>query len=406
MPQYTYKGRDKDGKLKVGQRASASVDVLNNDLIREGVIPIDISLHVPKRSFFDKLQDVFQGQVLYLEEMSIFSRQMQVLHKAGVPLVTALSQLSEYTRSNRLSYALKGVIEDLEKGQDLASAMRNYPETFSRLMTDIIHIGESSGHLDQAFGHLYKYLEFEYQNIKQVKSAFRYPLFLAISIFVAVIILNIFVIPNFARFYSNSQLALPWETRLLIGTSSLIVHQGLYILVALGILITAFYRYLHTEEGRLRWDHYILNVPVIGRLIRRLVLIRFCQSMSIVISSGIPVLQGLNIVRNIIQNEYICKQIEQMEAHIERGTTFTKSIEQVELFSPMELQILSVGEKNGELAPALEYINEFHTHEIEFDLKRMSDYLGPVLIGAASLLILIVALGVYLPIWNMVNLVK
>jgi MSHA biogenesis protein MshG len=406
MPQFNYKGRDNDGKLKIGRRASASVDILNNDLIREGVIPIEISLYVPKRSFINRLQDILQGEVLYLEEMSIFSRQMQVLHKAGVPLVTALSQLSEYTRSNRLSYALKGVIEDLEKGQDLASSMRNYPETFSRLMTDIIHIGESSGHLDQAFGHLHKYLEFEYQNIKQIKSAFRYPLFLTISIFLAVIVLNIFVIPNFARFYTNSQLSLPWETRFLIGTSSLIVHQGLYILIALGILVISFYRYLHTEEGKLHWDRYILNIPVIGRLMRRLVLIRFCQSMSIVISSGIPVVQGLDTVKNIIQNIYIGSQIELMKESIQRGTTFTKSIEHIELFSPMELQILSVGEKNGELAPALEHINEFHTHEIEFDLKRMSDYLGPVLIGAASLLILIVALGVYLPIWNMVNLVK
>jgi MSHA biogenesis protein MshG len=178
------------------------------------------------------------------------------------------------------------------------------------------------------------------------------------------------------------------------------------VVITLGILLTAFNRYLATDEGKLYWDKLKLNIPVIGRLIRRLILIRFSQSMSIVISSGIPVVQGLNIVRNIIQNSYISAQIIQMEESIERGTTFTKSIEKVELFSPMELQILSVGEKNGELAPALDYINEFHTHEIEFDLKRMSDYLGPILIGSASLLILIVALGVYLPIWNMVNLVK
>lgn len=406
MPLYIYTGRDKDGKIKTGQRSSTSIDMLNMDLIREGVIPVDIQLRVHKRSFLDNILIFLQGEVLYLEEMAIFSRQMQVLHKAGVPIVTALSQLSEYTRSSRLGYALKGVIADVEKGQDLASSMRNYPEAFSRLMTDIVKIGESSGHLDEAFGHLHKYLEFEYQNIKQVKSAFRYPVFLMVAIIFAIIILNIFVIPNFAHVYASSQMVLPWETRLLIGTSHFILHQGIYVVIALSLLITSFYRYLSTQEGKYHWHRLVLKIPILGRLLKRLVLIRFCQSMSIIINSGISIVQGLDITKNTLQNSYISSQIGQMEASIQRGTTFTKSIEKVDLFSPMELQILSVGEKNGELAPAITYISEFHTHEIEFDLRRLNDYLGPILIGAASGLILIVALGVYLPIWNMVNLVK
>ncbi len=406
MPQFIYKGRDSSGKLKSGQRASASIDTLNADLIREGIVPIDIQPHTQTRSFLDKLVDFLQGEVLYLEEMAIFSRQMQVLHRAGVPIVTALTQLSEYTRSNRLSYALKGVIADVEKGQDLASAMRHYPEAFSRLMSDIVHIGETSGHLDEAFGHLHKYLEFEYQNIKQVKTSLRYPLFLLTSMIFAIIILNVFVIPGFARTYAATQMVLPWETRVLIGTSHFIVHQGVYVIISIGIIIMAFYRYLHTPEGRCNWDHLLLKLPVISRVIKRLILIRFSQSMSIIINSGIPILQGLDIIPNIINNTYIRTQITQMQESIERGTTFTKSIEKIELFTPMELQILSVGEKNGELAPALNYISEFHAHEIEFDLRRINDYLGPVLIGAASLLILAIALGVYLPIWNMVNLVN
>lgn len=406
MPQYSYRARDKDGKLKTGQRSADSIDELNNELLQEGITPLEIRPFTSRQSILDELRSFVQGRSLYLEEMSVFSRQMQILQRAGVPIMVSLTQLARFTRSFKLATALKGTIEYLEKGNSLANSMRHYPKVFTPLMTDIIQIGESSGHLDKSFGQLHKYLQFEYNNAKQIKSAFRYPIFLTISILFAILILNIFVIPPFASFYSKSQISLPWETSLLIGSSYFIVNYGFYFFTSLFILFYALYRYIQSGEGRLAWDKFKIHVPIYGNLLKRIILIRFAQSSSIALSAGLSVTHTLDILPHIINNDYIAKQVVKMKLAVERGVSFTKAITSIELFSPIELQILSVGETNGELSPALDYISEFHAREIEYDLKRINDYLAPILISFVSILILIVALGIYLPIWNMINLVR
>lgn len=405
MPQFIYRGRDRGGHLRVGQRFAFSADNLGIELIKEGISPIQIKLSHSERSYLDKFHDWAQGETLHLQELAIFSRQMELLHKAGVPMVTALKQLAAHTRSYRLAHALHGVIEHLEKGQSLSSAMYYYPEAFSPLIINVIQIGENTGHLSEAFAHLHSYLEFEASSTKQIKSAFRYPIFVSVSIIFAIIILNIFVIPTFAKFYVGLTVSLPWQTRLLIGISNSVVDYGMYLLVVVVASSIMIYRYVRTPQGRYRWNHYALHIPFIGNLLKRIILIRFAQSLSIILTSGISVTQGLTLVKNIINNTYIGEQISRMQEGIERGVPFTQALTKIELFTPLEIQILGVGEKNGELSPALNYISNFHGQEIEFDLKRMNDWIGPIMITAISILILIIALGVYLPIWNMINLV-
>lgn len=406
MPQFNYRGRDKEGHLRVGQRAAASADALNVELVKEGTFPIQITEIHSRRTFITKLQDWVQGENLHLEELAIFSRQMQLLHDAGVPLVTSLKQLSTNTRSKKLAFALNGIIAELEKGLNLAAAMQQYPEVFSPLMISIVQIGENTGQLSQSFAHLHHYLDFELRNNKQIKSAFRYPILILISITIAILVLNFFVIPNFAKFYVNLQVSLPWETRLLINMSNFFINQSIFLLIFIAFIGTLIYRYLKTPQGHYQWNKLQLNLPFMGKLLRRIILIRFSESLSIILSSGISITQGLVLVKNVISNSYIAEQISQMQESIERGVSFTRAIAKSNLFTSLEMQILTVGEKNGELSPALDYIANFHSHEIEYDLKRINDFIGPVMVGLIGGLILIIALGVYLPIWNMINLVR
>lgn len=405
MPQYTYQGRDKDGHAKTGTRTAASIDSLNNELLKEGIFAIRITEAMQTISWRDTLQNWLQKDSLHRDELAIFSRQMKLLHQAGVPMVTALKQLAEHTHSKRLELALLGVSEQLEKGTSLANAMQQYPTIFTPLIVNIIRIGENTGQLDKSFEHVHRYLEFEASNIKQIKTAFRYPTFVLISMLAAIIILNIFVIPSFGKFYSNLSVALPWQTQLLIGMSNIVMHYGIYLAIAMAVLGIYFYRYLKTSTGRLRWDTLLLRAPIIGKLLKRIILIRFSQSLSIMLSSGLSVTQALQLVKDIVINSVIANQIAAMQSALERGTPLTQTLSQVDLFTPLEIQILGVGEKNGELSPALTYIANFHSQEIEFDLKHMSDLIGPILIAVISGIILIIALGVYLPIWNMINLV-
>lgn len=404
MPQYTYRGRDQSGALRTGQRFANNVDHLNADLIHEGISPIQISEVTSKKSLQDMFQDYFYTSAENSEEMAIFARQMQLLHKAGVPMVTALNQLAANTRSKRLAKALAGISILLEQGQSLATAMQQYPSIFSPLIINVVKIGENTGHLAEAFGHIHEYLEFEVNNSKQIKSAFRYPAFVLLSITFAIIVLNIFVIPTFSRFYGGLHMDLPWQTKLLIGTSDFIRHYGFYFLAACAIGAFFLFRYIGTAEGRYQWNRFELYIPVFGKLLKRIILIRFSQSLAIMLGSGLSVTQSLALVNEIILNTYITRQITGMQEAIEGGTAFTHAIAKVNLFTPLEIQILAVGEKNGELSPALSYIANFHSQEISFDLKRIHDLIGPIMIAAVSILILIIALGVYLPIWNMIDL--
>lgn len=404
MKQFSYRGRDKEGRLKIGERVSESAEELGASLIKEGITPVSIEPLRTGNTFWENLSDRLLGEQAKLEELSIFARQMQLLHKAGVPIVASLHQLAANTRSRQLSIALDGVADNLQKGSSMASAMRLYPNTFSPLIVNIVDIGETTGHLSESFGYLYEYLEFESSSIKQIKTAFRYPTFVVISILAAIAILNIFVVPTFAKFYSGLDVALPWQTRFIINFSNIVVHYGYLILIGLVLLFVWIYRYIHTPTGKYKWDTLQLNIPVFGKLLKRIIVIRFCQSLGIVLKSGIAVNQGLALVSNTITNAYINRQILDMQTAIERGVSFTNAIGKMDIFTPLEVQILAVGEKNGELSPALDFISNFHNHEIQYDLKRLSDMIGPIMLAAVAGLVLIIALGVYLPIWNMVNL--
>lgn len=404
MPQFNYRGRDKLGHLREGQRVSASIDILNGDLIKEGINPFSITPVETRQVWREKLVDWIQGKQLQLEELAVFARQMQLLHKAGVPVVASLNQLAANTRSRRLANSLQGVADRLEKGEGLAVAMQHFPDIYSPLMTNIVQIGENTGHLSEAFEHLYEYLDFESNSIKQIRSAFRYPMFVLISIFIAIIVLNIFVVPSFARVYGGLDVGLPWQTELIIASSNLFTHYGYYLLAGCIALTIFTVRYLRTPEGKYKWSRFQLRVPIIGKLLKRIILIRFCQSLAIVLKSGIPINQGLTLVNHIIQNDFIQKQIMAMQESIQRGVSFTSAISKMTLFTPLEVQILAVGEKSGELSPSLTYIGSFQTNEIQYDLKKLNDFIGPTLLAFVSILILIIALGIYLPIWNMINL--
>lgn len=405
MPTFIYRGRDKAGTLRSGERVANTADVLNDELSKEGIFATEIREQVASESPLDKLKAYMHNRTKLLDEMAMFARQMQLLIKSGVPIIPALRQLATFTHSLALANALNGISDHLEKGKSLSAAMDNYPDVFSPLIVNLIKIGESTGHLTEAFGHLHRYLEFESKNRKMIKATFRYPIFVMISIVLAIVALNFFVIPTFAKMYTDLNTPLPWETRALITSSNIMTHYGIYILIAFGFLVYLFNRYVNTPKGKLAYANFKLRVPIYGNVYRRLLLIRLSQTLAIILNSGIPIAQGLTLVKQAMSNQAVENQLAEAQEQIERGTSFSQAMLKVKLFSPLENQIITVGEKDGQLGPAMEYIGTFHNSEIEYDLKRLSDSIGPILIGIISGLVLIIALGIYLPIWNMVDII-
>lgn len=403
MPLFNYRGRDAGGNLKSGQRLAKSADMLSQSLFQEGIIPVSISPVSTAVSLWQTLQDKISNKIP-LDELAIFARQMYLLAKTGVSLTHAMRRLAENTEHKSLAKALFGMVEKLEGGQDLASSMEEYPTIFSPLMISMVRVGQSSGRLDDAFLRISQFIELEASVLKDMKTAMRYPMFVIIALISAVVIVNIFVIPAFAKVFEQAHMDLPLPTLILVGMSNFFVHHWLFMIISVVIITLSVRYYIHTPKGQFLWSKYQLRMPIFGSLIKRLIILRFIQSFAITVNSGVPLIEGIGLLAQSIDNEYIRKQIASMRESIEHGHNLTQAAATTDLFTPLELQILTVSEETGELGVMLEQIATFNKREIEYDIKRLSDLIEPLLIMALAGMVLLLALAVYLPIWNMVRL--
>jgi MSHA biogenesis protein MshG len=405
MPIFLYKGRDETGALKSGKRMAASPGLLSTQLIQEGISPTSITEEKMQNNLWTKLSKMMQP-LPTTDELGMFARQMYTLTKTGVPLAGALRNLADNTKNQRMAQALYGIVEHLEAGQDLAASMQNYPDVFISMIISMVRVGQNSGRLSEAFLHINQHLESQAASQKSLSSAMRYPLFVIVTMVGAIIVINIFVIPAFAHVFEQANVELPLPTLIFIATSNFMLKYWSLLLVAtIGIAVGVKY-YLKSAKGRFKWDAFLLKIPIIGTILRRIIMLRFAQSFAITIASGVPLIEGIELVANSIENKYAQSKILLMRSAIERGKSLTQAAAATELFSGLELQMLNVSEETGELGAMLEQISSFYKREVEYDLKRLNDIVEPILILFLGIVVLVLALAVYLPIWNIAKAAK
>lgn len=404
MPTFKYQGRDATGKLVSGESTALSADTLSASLIKENVFPIKITEKTEKISSWAKLSLAFEGRKVTNSDLSLFTRQMYTLLKSGVPIMNAVKHLAENARSLRLAQVLKSVTEDLAAGRSLGLAMQQHPDVFSSLVVGMVKVGESTGHLNDVFLHLTSYLELEDSTIKRAKSAIRYPAFVVAAIVIGIIIINIFVIPIFAKVYVRANIPLPKMTIMLIKISTFCTTYWPAILGLIVVVYIGFRYYLKTPNGRLSWDTFQLRLPILGMLLKRIILLRFAQTFAIVANSGIPIVEGLGLVAQSINNAYARQEVMAMQDAIQHGNSILQAARVCKLFTSIELQMLGVAEETGELGAMLNEIAFYYQREVDYDLKKLTDLIEPILLIAISIMVLLMALAVYLPIWNMVKL--
>ncbi len=407
MTSFVFKGRDQHGSLVTGEREAGSENELAGSLIAEGIVPTSIEDKSEEASASFDLQNLFKrkGKVS-LDELIIFCRQMHSLMKAGVPLIQALRGLSTSSRNELLKEALNDVIRNLEGGLNLAASLQTRDDIFDNLFMSMIHVGENTGQLDTAFKQLASYLEMERETRKRIKQATRYPTMVLGAITGAIVLINVMVIPAFAAFFAKFDAELPWQTRLLMTTSDLFVQYGWFMLIALGFAIYGFMRYIDTEKGRFKWDRFKLKAPLIGGIFERIALGRFSRTFSMTYRTGVPILQALVVVANAAGNSYIAKFVNDMRGQIERGETLTRAAGNSGMFTPLVLQMLAVGEETGALDQLMDQVADFYEEEVDYDLKQLSDAIEPILIVVMGIMVLIVALGVFLPMWDLASAMK
>ncbi len=402
MPFFAYKARNARGELLQGVLESPDSSAVADQLFNTGITPIEIV--ATKKPAVDGegnwLARLMEEKVRSID-VQLFSRQLYTLLKAGVPIMRGLAGLQESSINKSFGRVLKDIRESLDSGRELSAAMRRHPDIFSPFYLNMVRVGETTGRLEEIFLRLFDHLEFERDMRARVRSALRYPMFVVIAMTIAVSVINLFVIPAFAKVYAGFNAELPLMTRILINTSSFTVRFWPLILALVAGAAVAFKLYIATPDGRYRWDKAKLRFPIVGKIILKAALARFARSFSLAGKSGVPIVQGLNVVAQTVDNVYIAGRIEQMRDGVERGESILRTAVTTGVFTPVVLQMVAVGEETGELDDLMDEIAEMYEREVDYELKTLSSQIEPILIVGLAILVLILALGVFLPIWDL-----
>lgn len=408
MSQFRYTGRDAQGARVTGTLQSASSDSVASELLAQQITPLTIEEQAGQgdEDVLAILQEKLRRRRVDLEELIIFCRQMYSLSKAGVPIIRAIGGLAESHRNLYFREVLQQVRADLEGGMNMAVALHAHPKVFTTLFISMVSVGENTGQLDQAFRQLAGYLELERETRKRIKQATRYPLFVLIAMAVALVVINLLVIPAFAKVFEQFHADLPWPTRVLIGTSQFFQDFWWLLLLLFGGGLYAFFKWIETDAGALKWDATKLRLPIVGGIFERIALARFTRTFAMMYKAGVPLLQTLSINSASVGNRHIGQAILGMREGVERGEALTRTASSSGLFTPLVLQMMAVGEETGALDDLFVEVADFYEQEVDYDLKQLASAIEPILIVAMGVMVLILALGVFLPMWELASVAK
>jgi MSHA biogenesis protein MshG len=402
---FAYKGRNSRGDLVEGTLDGDDSGVIANQLMNTGITPVEITQFRSmlggasgKRGWLKRL--LTEKPVTQMDLM-LFSRQMYTLLKSGVPIMRALAGLQESTQNPAFVELLQDLRESLDSGRELSAAMRRHPKVFSPFYVSMVQVGEMTGMLDVTFIRLFEHLEFERDMRDRIKAAMRYPSFVIAAMVIAMIIINLFVIPTFAKVYAGFHAELPFITRMLIGFSDFMVDYWLLMFAALVGAVLGFRFYISTPDGRYKWDRYKFKLPIAGEIILKATLARFSRSMALSFKSGMPILQGMNVVSMVVDNEFMRSRIEQMRDGVERGESILRTATAAGVFNPVVLQMIAVGEESGDMDGLMFEIAAMYEREVKYEVASLSSKIEPILIVGLGIMVLILALGVFLPMWDL-----
>ena len=406
MATFEYKGRTAQGDLVTGQVEADSADAVAVQLFNTGVTPIDIAERQVRTDALSRLARGLSGRRPALDDVLLFTRQMYSLTKAGVPIVRGLAGLRDSTRNAALQAAIADVIESLESGRDLASSLARHPSIFTSLYVNIVRVGEDSGRLEESFDRLFAYLTLEKETRKQVKAALRYPVFVLTVLTAAIFLLMMKVVPTFADVFERFDLKLPLATRIIIGFSEFIAQWWPALLVAAIAGVVGFMLWKRTEVGRYRWDKMKLRFPVAGDIILRATLARFSRAFAMAYRSGVPMIQTLSLCGRAVDNAFIAARIGDMRDGVERGESVSRTAAATALFTPLVIQMMQVGEETGALDDMLNETADFYEREVEYDIKNLASLIEPMMTITIGIIVLILALGIFVPMWDLVQIAR
>lgn len=404
MPNFAYRGRNAAGEIVQGTMEGATAGTVADLLVGKGTTPMEIK---PTKAALDRADNdlgmnrsVFRQKVEHMDVL-LFSRQIHTLLRAGVPIMRALAGLQESSTNSAMREVLQDVRESLDSGRELSLSLARHPKVFSPFYLSMVRVGEMTGRLEEVFIRLFDHLAFERFMQDQVKSALRYPSFVVAAMALALIVVNIFVIPAFAKVFKGFGAELPFMTRLLIGFSDFMLNWWHALLLGIIAAVLAFNAWRKTRKGRYDWDRFKLKIPIAGKIVRKATLARFAASFALASRSGVPIIQALTNVAETVDNAYIADKVEKMRDGVERGESILRTSIAAGVFTPVVLQMIAVGEESGALDDMMKEVADMYQGEVEYELKTLAQQIEPILIISLGIMVLILALGIFLPLWDL-----
>jgi type IV pilus assembly protein PilC len=402
---FAYRGRDRSGTLLSGTLDAENQAAVVARLRQEGVIPLAIE----KKARTGVKRDIKLPSLrrkVKLKELAVFSRQFSTMINSGLSLLRALNILSDQTDSKTLAGVIGQVREEVEKGSSLSGALASQPRVFNRLYVAMIRAGETGGVLDEVLLRLADTLEKSVALRQKVKSAMTYPVVVFGMVIMIVTAMLIFVVPMFKHLYADLGGELPVATRILIGISN-IVKKYSYVVVILTVgAAWGFRRYAASDKGRFTVDRFLLKAPIFGPLFHKIALSRFSRTLSVLMHSGVPILGALDIVTETVGNEVMGKAIAQVKESVKGGESIARPLQAHKVFPPMVVQMLAVGEETGALDSMLAKVADFYDQEVEAIVEALTSLIEPILIAFMGGAVGGMVVALYMPMFNIVNLIK
>jgi len=404
LPNYRYKARDKYGKSSSGMITGKDEASIAKHLGSMGYIPTSIEeadasvMAVPfLKKLFDKVT---------IDDVSVFTRQLLTLQESGISMLSSLNIIEKQTKKPHFKDILKEVAAAVEGGLSLSEALSKHPKVFNDLYIGMIRAGEASGLLDQVLDKMSVFLEKEMRNRNKIQSATRYPLITLCALAAAFVVVVNFVIPKFAVIFAQFKGDLPLPTKMLLNMSYAMKHFWLVIMIIVIGSVWLFLRYINTKNGRLRWDAFQLKAPIFGPLITMLAMEKFSRTMSILLTSGLPILQVFEMVSNAVGNAEISRIVNAISTNVRDGKRISEPMEMSGLFPPIVVQMVSVGEDTGKLDTLLMKVSEYYEQQSDYLIENFTTLIEPLIITILGGMVLIMALAIFLPMWNMLSLMR
>lgn len=404
MANFKYKIRDKHGRASTGAIEGESKEAVAGHFKQMGYAPILIEEEKPGVRNINFIRE-FLNRVSQ-EELIVFTRQLSTLQRAGVAILVSLGSISEQVNNPYFVKIIKGIMNDIESGRSFSDSLSKFPSIFSNIYINMIRSGEAAGMLDDVLDKLASLLEYE-QDIKmKVKQAIRYPMLVMITLSVAFPVLVLFVIPKFSALFARFGTELPLPTRILIGLHFIMSHYWYIIILAIAAAVVAFRRFIDTPSGRYAWDSVKLKAPVFGQLLSKITLSRFSRMTSLLSSSGIPILNTLEIVKGSVGNMVISDSIDNIIEGIGQGKGIAEPMKLSGLFPGIVVQMVKIGEETGRMNELLLNVSDYYDSQVDYTVKNLTVLIEPILIFALGIMVLIMALGIFMPMWDLISVFK